>query len=230
MTLNCREGDLHVWTIDLAIDEAALQGLLGVLSQEERKRAGRFGSEQDRRRFVAARGGLRRILGRYTGTDAAALVFEYGEFGKPALRLAVGDAPLQFNLSHAGDIALCAVSEGCEVGIDIEEVRTDFELERIAAQFFSTEERRQVAEARDPADTFTRIWVRKEAYLKGIGRGIGTDLTKFTVSVDADLEAVAVADQAEAEWVVREIPVPQGYRAAVATDGLLRLSMRRYIE
>jgi 4'-phosphopantetheinyl transferase len=229
MTLNCREGDLHVWTIDLAIDDAQCQDLLGVLSPEERKRAGKLIAERDRRRFIAARGGLRRILSRYAGIDAAAIVFDYGEFGKPSLRRGPGVERLDFNLSHAGDIALCATAEGCPVGIDVEEVRADVEVDRIAEQFFSPDERRAVADARDPADTFTRIWVRKEAYLKGIGRGLGVDLTRITVPVDSDLISVAEPDDAEAAWLVREVPVPPGYRAAVATRGALRLSMRRYI-
>jgi 4'-phosphopantetheinyl transferase len=230
MTLNCREGDLHVWTIDLKIDDEVRDGLLAILSAEERERASKFAAQADSRRFIAARGGLRRILGRYTGADPAALSFTYGEFGKPALDAPFMTNELRFNLSHAGDIALCAVTEGCEVGIDIELVREKLDVERIAERFFSPAERKLIAEASDPSDTFSRIWVRKEAYVKGTGRGVGADLTQFTVSPQGDVVPVEGPDEADADWVVREVPVPPGYRAAVATPGVLRLSMRRYIE
>src|SRR5205085_10167982 len=54
----------------------------------------------------------------------------------------LGETPICFNLSHAGEIALYAVAAGREVGVDVESVRGDMAHVEIAANFFS---RREVA-------------------------------------------------------------------------------------
>ena len=55
----------------------------------------------------------------YLGLDPRALEFSRGEHGKPMLATP-GTGPLQFNLSHSGDLALYAVSDAGAVGIDVE--------------------------------------------------------------------------------------------------------------
>lgn len=230
MTLSCGDDDLHVWTIDLAVGATALDGLRSVLSCDELERADRFYSEIDRSRFVAARGSLRNILSLYTGVDAAAITFDYGDFGKPTLaRGSGGDSDIQFNLSHSCDVALCAIARGREVGIDVEEIRQDVSVERVAAQFFLPAERRLLATVANSAETFTRIWVRKEAYLKATGRGIGADLRGLPdMSAKTDGNGIITVIERGASWAIQDVPASSGYCAAVATPGPARVLNRRY--
>jgi 4'-phosphopantetheinyl transferase len=85
-------GDVAVWLADL--DAAAADGD-GVLSDDERARAQRFVFDVHRRRFIAARAWLRARLAERLGRPAAALRFDYGPGGKPAL---VDGGRLRFNL------------------------------------------------------------------------------------------------------------------------------------
>jgi len=221
--------EVHVWHIDLLRDDVAPAAVAVVLSHDERARAERFVVESDRRRFVAAHSALRRILTLYTGIDAPSIVFEIGEYGKPALAAGSGEE-IRFNLSHSGDVAVCAVTNACDVGIDVEEIRTSTSFEQIAMQFFSAGEQRLLAAvpAELRAETFTRIWVSKEAYVKATGRGIGVGLSTFTVTPSDRDEGAATIRDGVVEWASRAVPVPPGFCAAVATRVPLSLSLRRF--
>jgi 4'-phosphopantetheinyl transferase len=58
---------IHVWRSSLALDDRGYERLHDTLSVDERERASNFLFDRDRRCFVAARGMLREILGRYLG-------------------------------------------------------------------------------------------------------------------------------------------------------------------
>src|SRR3989442_1540055 len=64
-TLRLSARDLHVWKASLDLAPMWVQRLAETLSEDERARAGRFFLERDRSRFIACRGALRTILGRY---------------------------------------------------------------------------------------------------------------------------------------------------------------------
>ena len=124
---------VHVYAADL--DTVGVE--TGVLSEDELERADRFRFERDRRRFVAARSVLRRMLARYVDTGPAAISFEYGQYGKPD----VPGAPVSFNVSHSGSYALFAIGPRFELGVDVEvldDARADDLL--VAKQFFSLRE------------------------------------------------------------------------------------------
>ena len=229
MTPGCGDDELHVWRTALAVGGDAYNGLASVLSRDERERADRYHADTDRRRFVVARASLRNILSWYTGVAPGALVFHHGEYGKPSLAAGSGDGCIRFNLSHSSDVALCAVTRCQDVGVDIEQVVEDLPAERIAAQFFSPPEQCLVGESENPAEAFARIWVRKEAYLKATGRGIGSDLSGFSVTLDRS-EMFALKDERGRSWTIQDLPAPSGYAAAVATPAPLRVSMREYSE
>src|SRR5436309_1175215 len=77
--------EVHVWRAPLDLPHDRLESLRGALAQDERERASRFHFERDRRRFIAARGLLREILGRYVGLSPGGLWFGYTPYGKPHL-------------------------------------------------------------------------------------------------------------------------------------------------
>src|SRR3546814_4095124 len=82
-------GDLgeqvDLWTFSLDAEAAPAGRDAALLSADEAARAARFRRELDRRRFIAGRAGLRRILAAYGQADPAGLAFSYGPSGKPEL-------------------------------------------------------------------------------------------------------------------------------------------------
>ena len=109
-----------------------LDEFAGVLSMDEQERASRFHFDQDRQRFILCRAWLRCILGEHLAMPPHAVTFRLGSHGKPAV-----DGPWQFNLSHSGTWALCAVARGLPVGVDIEMFREMADAEELAERFFT---------------------------------------------------------------------------------------------
>jgi 4'-phosphopantetheinyl transferase len=225
-----REGEAHVWRAGLEPGGPALRRLWEMLSADERRRADRFHFRRDREHFVAARGGLREILGRYTGAAPGSLRFSYDGFGKPSLSgpapgVEAGGAPPRFNVSHSGGVALYAVTAGREVGVDIERVREDFAGLDIARNFFSPDEVAALSAlpAGERAAAFFDCWTRKEAYIKARGQGLSHPLHLFTVSLTPGRPAALLRtddDPAEAaRWSLVELFPGEGYRAALAVEG-----------
>ena len=77
-----------------------------------------------------------------------------------------------FNLSHSGDMVLCAICD-MPVGCDIEKV-ADAPLE-IADRYFSEKERQYIDSSQSLPEIsrrFFRIWTMKESYVKMTGEGM----------------------------------------------------------
>ena len=101
---------IHLWTIPLDGPAARQVQDARLLSADEAARAARFRFARDRRRFIAGRGALRRILAHYLAAAPEALCFAYGAAGKPALARPQAGRPIQFNLSHCEHLGLFALA------------------------------------------------------------------------------------------------------------------------
>lgn len=171
------ESVVEVWEagLDLAADE--LQTLNRLLSPAERDRASRFHFERDRRRFTAARGRLRQLLGRYADAPPGAVVIETGASGKPFTR---GEPSLEFNLAHSDNRAVFAFARA-PVGIDAERIRPLPDLLATAARLFAPGEHEAVRHLTGASleDMFFMCWTLKEAYLKATGDGLSVPLSAF---------------------------------------------------
>src|SRR2546430_13693269 len=80
-----REGEVHVWRAWLDLPQSDIQALEQTLSDDERVRAQRFRFVKDRTHFIAARGLLRAILGRFPFMEPQTLSFSLQSYGVPAL-------------------------------------------------------------------------------------------------------------------------------------------------
>jgi 4'-phosphopantetheinyl transferase len=167
-----RANEVHVWSASLSIDPDALEAMRDVLSTDELARCERSPLVHEQNRFIAGRGSLRHILASYLDTAAEAIEFAYGRAGKPYLPRASRD--VRFNISHSGDLALIAVSLGCDIGVDVELINEMPEMGEIAVRFFSDRSRTEFlcAPADDRLEVFYKCWTEKEAISKCTGQGI----------------------------------------------------------
>jgi 4'-phosphopantetheinyl transferase len=152
--------ELHLWQARL--DSGGCPAADG-LPAAERRRAAELRRPDARRRWTAAHWALREVLGRYLERDPTAIELRIGERGKPML--AAPNQPLHFNLSHSGELALIAISEECEVGVDVQRV------------------------GKRPAE-FYAAWTRREATVKCHGTGLWAPLPETAVPLSvAELDA-----------------------------------------
>lgn len=90
-----------------------------------------------------------------------------------------------FNISHSHGLALYAITEGREFGVDVERIEPDMVRKTIAEQFFSqraVDTLRRLPANLQPA-TFFDCWTRKVAYIKPRGEGLSIPLDQFDVSL-----------------------------------------------
>ncbi len=217
--------EVHVWRASLNHSHHRLQHLHGTLVSEEWDRAVRFHFERDGRHYIAARGLLREILSRYLKLSPGSLRFKYTSYGKPYLTDECGGEWLRFNVSHSGELALYAISRQRELGVDIEQVRTNIEHRQIASAFFSEHEIKLLGALPEhlQEEAFFLCWTRKEAYIKGIGEGLSLPLHSFDVSLTpgspASLLAVRGDVQEARRWTLRSLEPGPGYFAALVGEG-----------
>lgn len=81
---------------------------------------------------MTSRGILRELLGSYFGYEPAKLKFEYSSYGKPYL----ADNNLNFNVSYSADTTAFAFTLNCEIGVDIERLKKDFDGLELAHNIF----------------------------------------------------------------------------------------------
>jgi 4'-phosphopantetheinyl transferase len=166
--------DVDVWRARLDVDAATFRGLSRSISPDERVRAKGFRRALDRRRFVAARAFLRRILAKYVRVSCRALTFQYDPYGKPQLQRHCGATPVSFNLSHCGDTAMYAVALRRNIGVDLEQLRPVRDCERIARRRFPDAD--VLALMNLPVEqrrsAFFACWVRNAALAKATDNGV----------------------------------------------------------
>jgi 4'-phosphopantetheinyl transferase len=226
---------VDAWQIRLSDVAPDVSELSSLLSPDELQTVGNFYFKKDQLRFIATRGFLRNILALYLDAPPAELQFAYSEFGKPSLSSDFASTGLRFNVSHAGDMALFAVAYNREVGVDVEQIRADFEFEPIAENFFSAPEvgnlRAIPLDARPRA--FFECWTRKEALIKARGEGLSYPLNRFTVSFGQEEEQkIEVYDDPEElyPWGLCSLSFERGYVGAVAATGYdWKLEMRELV-
>ncbi len=221
---------VHVWLVPLKIPPSFLHDLQSLLSEDERQRAARFRFDRHRQAYIGARGQLRLLLGNYLEKDPQTIRFTYNKFGKPYLK----DDVFFFNISHSGDWALMAFHPLWELGVDIEQMKADFDGLHLVERFFSQNEIKQIRALPDSLkkEGFYNGWTRKEAYIKARGRGLNIPLAEFSVDLRPDRPAALLETSHDTEairfWSVQSLPAPEGYKAAIAVKSLtFKISLKK---
>ena len=203
---------IDIWQIALDQPTASLSLLL---SPDEQSRASRFLYPRDRDRYIVAHAALRGILALHLAVAPASLVFSAEENGKPCLE----GHPVRFNLTHAGSLALVAVSPIRRLGIDLEPIR-DLADALALAEHFHPNELASLRLSHPNPRAFFECWTRKEAFVKATGQGLTTPLDSFEVTFHPDPNPTLKIDgRPVPNWHLMNLEIPN-HAAAFVVEAL----------
>ncbi|SFA53265.1 4'-phosphopantetheinyl transferase [Pedobacter suwonensis] len=138
--------------------------------------------------------------------------------GKPYLK----NMALDFNISHSGDLVVCALSTNGNIGVDVE-LMQDIDIEDFRSQMTISEWNR-INSAHNKQSEFFSYWTEKEAALKACGEGLtGVDLKSFEI---IENKAMIKND----EYLLQEVNISQNYKCHVAVKSISGLEVNIKID
>lgn len=171
------------------LDDRALRDrCLPWLSDAEVARYEAFSTDELRRQYLAGVALCRRSLSQYAPVDPSAWRFAQNTHGKPRIAAPSQHRSLKFSLARTKGLAVCLVTRAGAVGVDVENTTRAIDAEAVARHFLSATEGRRLASL-SPAARSQRLfkrWVVHEAYVKGVGGGLGASSERVRIRFGAD--------------------------------------------
>lgn len=184
---------LKVYITDTALfrEPACYEEKLNLLDAARKSKIEKCRNEEDCLRGIAA-GLLLQKAVCDKGITAAVITEEEGK--KPRFK----DDGYFFNISHAGNFAVCAFAD-CEVGVDIEMYSRfcgNKEKNKRIAKRIMTPEEWNLWKEKEEERKLLQIWTRKESFAKLTGKGLGCDFTRIDTMHGAVYQEKEISDTA----------------------------------
>lgn len=146
------------------------------------------------------------------GVVSDTLEFEYGEHGKPSI---VGVEGIYYNISHSGDVAVCAIAD-CPVGVDVELI--DKYNEKVAKRFFHKKEYEDLTGIEDEVARkrrFFQYWTLSESFIKYVGTGLSMPLDSFYFTLD---DGIRIHCEGVEALYFTELAIDEGFCGALCVE------------
>lgn len=182
-------GQVHLWA---GVSERMLAGSARsacerLLTSKELEHCRGFHQPAYRDEYLLSKALLRYALSHYGDRGGRDWAIVKDGFGKPGLSddNQPAEASLQFNVAQAGGLAVCAVTRGDSLGVDVETVASDDRLLEDAEHYLAPQELKALLSlpAQQRRSEFARYWTLKESYIKARGRGL-SDLPLHSFGFD----------------------------------------------
>jgi 4'-phosphopantetheinyl transferase len=158
---------IKVYAMNVADIDIADEKLLKKMSAKRLEKLAKMRVELKKKQAIGAE-----LLLNYALGNKSPVEWQTDENGK----LFIPNCSTHVNLSHSGNYAVCAVADTV-VGIDIQ--KTDKANFALAKRFFTSDECDYINSAQNSNDAFYDIWVKKESFIKAVGKGLAIPLSSF---------------------------------------------------
>lgn len=191
-----------------------------ILSPTERARLHRFKRRSDRLRFITAATLLRTVASHHIGVPPAQLEVSRNcptcprPHGKPRLPT----TSLEVSVAHSCDRVVLAVTLMGPVGVDLERLSPEIDIDRIALSILDPSEvMPESAHLKQAA--FLRYWTRKEAVVKAIGTGLRVPLRDVVVTPhDQPARLLRLRQASFPRVILEDVHIDGDYLASVAVQ------------
>ena len=213
--------------VDLAADSANEEAAWSWLHDAERLRWQRFLHGGAQRQYLLCRAALRSLLCDALDCGNEGLALDSAEHGKPYATVDGRAVSFGFNVSHSGCHGLIALSRDRRVGVDVEELTAQRNLDLLIEGTFGPNEQAELAalDGSRKLRLFFRLWTIKEALSKAHGWGLSLDVSRFEVPKNLrDGETTGrfrfcdLGEPGDTVWHVSNLST-DAFAAAVAHEG-----------
>jgi len=194
---------IHVWysRCDQPLSPARWQRELDSLPAAIQTQILRLRRWSDRQRALVGKQLLRDALAGYAPAQSLAQL-RYTAWQRPYLE----EAEVDFNLSHSGAWAICALSRDTSLGVDVEAV---LPLELDSLRHWLTEAEWAAVQGKDGLRRFYEYWTCKESVMKAEGQGLSLSPMQIQLSAaPAQAAYTHVAQVAERRWFLHPLRLP----------------------
>lgn len=196
--------DSLVYVADLETFQLS-QAFIDRLPPPERTRISRLRRESDRKRSLLGLRLLEKAMND-AGHQWRWEWFTRDAAGRPGAGHGFAETAYDFNISHSGDVVVCAIGPG-RLGIDVEKI-TPVEMDDFKSIIPEPARMSILASPRPEAEFFC-WWTRIESVIKGIGCGFAVD----THSIDFSPQTAVFGKQ---RWHYHDLDLVPGYACCLA--------------
>ncbi|SEG49611.1 4'-phosphopantetheinyl transferase family protein [Algoriphagus boritolerans] len=186
------------------LDKKVFEGYLNQLPLQMQEKVTRFRKWEDKTNSLLGKVMLNQCAASNFGISDILDQIVYNPHHRPEV-----NEPLSFSISHSGNMVVCAMSETCQLGIDVEQL-VEFDFAPFQ-DYMSEKEWEQIHLAKDPNREFLKFWTQNEAVIKADGRGLSIPLNLLKV-------CNSKAKIAGTGWHLQEIKLHPCYICHLATD------------
>ncbi|WP_299249774.1 4'-phosphopantetheinyl transferase superfamily protein [uncultured Aquimarina sp.] len=179
------------------------QNYLNLLPKPHQDQVNRFRFWRDKHLCLFGKLLLLEGVKKYGYSHSILSNIEYTPFNKPYF-----NNTLKFNISHSGNMVICAMSNSYELGVDTEEIKP------ISKKDFSnlwTQKELEFIIEDENYNWFYKLWTRKEAVIKADGKGLNIPLKNLDVLADK-------VSLHNCIWHLNELSINNKYVVHIATD------------
>jgi len=193
-----------------------------LLSQTETKNYNRFYFLHHRKQYLVTRALIRTNIANYLGIAPKDVNFILNKYGRPEISPEQNLINLRFNLSHTDGLIMCGVTLNNDIGVDVEHINCNNNIDEFAKFALSSSEyeQLQLLHPDHRKRRFLDFWTLKESYIKACGRGLDIPLKDFNIELQIDnfiniSFSDKIIDDAN-DWLLWLLDISEQYIAAVS--------------
>lgn len=209
------ENTTHIWRVKITEQLTNISYFQSLLNADEITMAQSYFFRKNSHCSIISRACLRILLGNYLKCDPYSIILHKNKYGKLFLS---AESDFFFNVSHTNEFILYAFTRMVPIGIDIEDTQRNIEFLDVAKLFFTEGEVEKLnrLSGDDLRSAFFRVWTKKEAFIKAVGKGMSLLLKQFEVTVllDEFPSIISINEKAQHDWSLESFIPETGFQAA----------------